>query len=90
MLTVTENAKEELKRTLLAHTDDPEKALRLKLKELGQLGLVLGREAEGDCVIEQDGFKVLLVGSDIAELVEDVTIDVRDTPDGPKLSVLRK
>lgn len=90
MLTVTENAKKELKRTLLAHTDDPEKAIRLKLKKPGQFGLVLGREAKGDQVIEQDRFKVLLVGSDIAELLKDVTIDVCDTPDGPQLSVLRK
>lgn len=90
MLTVTENAKKELKRTLLARTDDSEKALRLKLKEPGQLGLVLDKEREGDRVVEQDGFKVLLVGSDIAELYKDVTIDVRDTPEGAKLTVLRK
>lgn len=90
MLTVTENAKQELKSILLARADEPEKVLRLKLKEPAQVGLVLDEEREGDHVIEQDGFKLLLVGNDVAESFKGITIDVRDTADNPKLTELRK
>lgn len=87
MLTVTDNAKQELKKTLLAHTDDPEVSLRLELKPPGQFGLVLDREAEGDQVVEHEGIKVLLVAAELAPAVEGITLDVQDTPDGPKLAV---
>ena len=88
--TVTENARQELKKKLIAHADDPEIGIRLEAIPPDQVHLVLSREREGDQVIEYDGFKVLLVGKDIAEPLRGITIDVRDTPDGPKLSVLRK
>ena len=61
MLTVTESAKQLLKETLSAHTDDLEMSLRLSLKEPGQLEIVLGREAEGDQVVEHRGAKVLML-----------------------------
>ena len=90
MLTVTESAKQLLKKTLLAHTDDPEISLRLSLKAPGQLGIVLDREAEGDQVVEHEGAKVLLVASELAPTVDGVTLDVQDTPDGPKLAVSKQ
>jgi len=89
MVNVTDNAKQELKKKLLAHTDDPEIGLRLAPGASGQLGLLLGREAEGDQVIEHDGLKVLLVGSEIAQRLQDRAIDVQDTPDGPKLVIVK-
>lgn len=87
MLTVTDSAKQLLKETLSAHTDDPEIGLRLELKPPGQLGIVLDREAEGDQVVEHEGAKVLLVGHELTSLLHEVTIDVQATPDGPKLVV---
>lgn len=87
MLTVTDSAKQELKKTLLAHTDDPEVSLRLELKSPGEFGLLLGKEAEGDQVVEYEGTKVLLVASELAPVVEGITFDVQDTADGPKLVV---
>lgn len=90
MLTVTESAKELLTETLLANTDDPEISLRLTLLTLeppGQLGLVLDREAEGDQVVEHEGAKVLLVASELAAVMDGITLDVQDTADGPKLVV---
>lgn len=90
MLTVTESAKQLLKETLLAHTDDPEIGLRLSLKAPGQLGIVLDREAEGDQVVEHEGAKVLLVASGLVPVVDGVTLDVQDTPDGPKLAVSKQ
>lgn len=88
MLTVTESAKQLLKETLQAHTDDPEVGLRLSPGEPGQqLGIVLDREAKGDQVVEHEGAKVLLVPSELAPALDGVTLDIQDTADGPKLVV---
>jgi Fe-S cluster assembly iron-binding protein IscA len=89
VLTVTNEAKQLLLEALLANTDDPEIGLRLALGPGGQLALVLDKEAEGDQVVEHKGSKVLLVGAELAFVVDGVTIDVRDTEDGPRLIVLR-
>ena len=85
MLTVTEGAKQLLKGILTTHSDDPEVGIRLSLKPPGQLGIVLDREAEGDQVVEYEGAKALLVAPELAPVVEGITLDVQDTPDGPKL-----
>jgi len=89
LLTVTDSAKELLKETLLGNTDDPEIGIRLRVGP-GKLGLVLGREAEGDQIVEHDGLKVLLVGQELATILELVTLNVRDTPDGPELILVRR
>ena len=89
MLTVTEAAKQLLKETLLANTDDQEAGLRLTMKSPGQLGLVLDRQSPGDSVIEYEGSKVLLLEHEIAELLKEVTLDVQDTPDGPQLAIFQ-
>ena len=90
MLTVTESAKQLPKETILAHSDDPEAGLRLSMKPPGQLGIMLDSEAEGDQVVEHEGAKVLLVASELAPVIDGVTLDVQDTPDGPKLVVLKE
>jgi Fe-S cluster assembly iron-binding protein IscA len=87
MLKVTESAKQLLKETLTAHSDDPEIGLRLSLKPPGQFGIVLDREAEGDQVVEHEGAKALLVAPELGSVVEGVTLDVQDTPEGPKLVI---
>jgi Fe-S cluster assembly iron-binding protein IscA len=90
MLTVTDNAKDKLMETLLANTDDREIGLRLSMKSPGRLGLVLDRESPTDDVIEHEGLKLLMVGTELVGLLEGATIDVQDTPDGPKLVVLKE
>ena len=85
MLTVTEGAKQLLKGILTSHSDDPEVAVRLSFNPPGEFGIVLDREAEGDLVVEHEGAKALLVASELAPVVETVTLDVQDTPEGPKL-----
>jgi len=87
MLTVTDSAKQHLKELLLARSNDPEFGVRLARKAPGQTELVLDREAPGDQVIEHEGLKVLLVEPELARLLEKATLDVRDTPDGPKLEL---
>lgn len=89
MLTVTESAKRLLKETLINHTDDPEFGLRLVFGPSGQQGVAVDREVEGDQVVEHDGLKVLLVGRELAIIVEGLTIDVQDTFEGPQLAILK-
>ena len=87
MLTVTENAKQLLKGILTAHSDDPEVGIRLSFNPPGEFGIVLDRETEGDQVIEHEGAKALLVAPELASVVEGVTLDVQDTPEGSKLVI---
>ena len=89
MVTVTESAKGLLKEILTAHSDDPKMGVRLASDPQGQLGIVLGKEEPGDLVVEYQGVKALLVASELAPALEEVTLDVEDTDDGPKLAVHR-
>ena len=90
MLTVTEEAKQILKEKLIDNTDDPEMCLRLKGGTGGQLGLVLDKEVPEDYVVEQEGAKVLLVGEELADVVDELTLKTEDTPEGPKLVIRRE
>jgi len=88
MLTVTEGAKQHLKKVLLTHTDDPELGVRLKVDESGEYGLTLDREAEGDQLVEHEGSKVLLVAHEVAERLAELTLDTEDTPEGTRLRLV--
>jgi Fe-S cluster assembly iron-binding protein IscA len=90
MLTVTEDAKQYLKDTLQAHTDDTEMGLRLVSGPPGRLGLTLDREGYGDQIVEHEGAKVLLVAPELAPMVDGITLDVQDTANGPKLIVTKE
>ena len=86
MVTVTDEAREELKRTLAgANLGDPAMALRLAIGDAGDLQLQADVEHEGDQVVEHAGSKVLLLGSDISLLLDGFIIDCEDTDDGPSL-----
>ena len=85
MLTVTESAKQHLRKLLLASTNDPDTGVRLTVKGPGKTGLVLDREGLDDHVVEHEGSKVLLVAPEVAQLVAGATLDTEDTPEGTKL-----
>jgi len=87
MVIVTVSAKEELKKRLLAFTDDPEISLRLLATSEGQLGLLPGKEEEGDEVVEQDRIKVLLIGHELAPILDGMTCDFKDTYDGRRFFI---
>ena len=89
MVTVTEAAKQELRKKLLAHTDEPDVGIRLQSDASGQLGLVPGRESQGDQVVEHEGTKVLLIAPELAATLKGITLDVQETAEGSKL-VIRK
>jgi len=90
MLTVTEDAKQILKEKLLANTEDPELVLRLKRDPGGQLGLVLDRQAPDDYVVEHEETRVLLIGKELADVVDELTLKTEDTPEGSKLVIRRE
>ena len=90
MLTVTEGAKQHLKKALLAGTDDPDLGIRLTVDVSGEYGMALDRETPGDHVVEHEGSKVLLVAHNVAERLAELTLDIHDTPEGARLRLVPK
>lgn len=90
MVTVTEDAKQLLVEMLSSHNvDDPEIALRLVHTPSGGFGLKLGREREGDQVVEHEGSKLLLLGDDVLGDLGEATLDSQETDEGPRLVYCR-
>ncbi len=90
MLTVTEDAKQHLKKALLGGTADPDLGIRLTVDSSGEYGMTLDREAPGDSVVEHEGSKVLLVGREVSDRLADMTLDTHDTPEGARLRLVPK
>lgn len=84
-MVVTEAAKKLLKEKLSANTEETDVYFRLNKDSEDKIGLVLGRETEGDTVVEYEDEKLLLVGKDLATTVENALIDVKETAEGSKL-----
>jgi Fe-S cluster assembly iron-binding protein IscA len=87
MLTVTEQAKDELKKLLAAKVDWPGARLRLVDRGGGRLGLGIDIESPGDIVLEHKGVKLLLVEAGLASKLDDVTLDVDGAADGAELVI---
>ena len=90
MISVTERAKQELKRLLSQKVDWPQARLRLMDRGQGNLGLGIDIEAKGDQIVEYDGIKVLIVEPVLATSLNLVTLDIDDTPDGAELVIYEK
>lgn len=88
MIGVTDRAKEELKNILDSNADDQELSLRLVTNEQGQIGIALDKERPGDNVVEHNGSKVLLVEDALVPHLVGITIDIEDTPEGPRLAIV--
>jgi hypothetical protein len=91
MLHVTHQARTELHgildRILDQRSDSdfaPEQALRLVARG-ARLGLALDSPRGGDEIVEQDGRSVLILDSAVSEFVENLTLDVVETPEGTQL-----
>lgn len=100
MLQVTAQAKNELHGMLMrALADRPRSdpaSLGLRLVpgtsgegKAAQLTLALDAQRQDDQVVEHEGRSVLMLDASTAPLVENLTLDVVDTPEGTRLS-LRK
>lgn len=90
MIAVTERAKQELKRILADREGNSQDGLRLLVSSPGEFGLSTDTEMPGDQVVKHEGVKVLLVEEGLATSLDGVILDVEDTPDGPKLTIVRK
>jgi Fe-S cluster assembly iron-binding protein IscA len=88
MITVTEGAREQLEEILSGKVDNPLAGLRLTLSNPSEFALSVDIESPGDQVVEHNGLKVLLVEQTLADNLNGVTLDVRDTADGPELIVI--
>jgi len=88
MITVTDKAKQELKKTLSENVDTPGAGLRLVSREGGQLGLGVDIEKDDDEVVEFEGSKVLIVEKKLADTLNKITLDVEDTKEGNRLVLL--
>ncbi|MCL4370130.1 MAG: hypothetical protein M1380_04400 [Chloroflexi bacterium] len=51
------------------------------------LGLMLDRPKEGDQVVEYNGKKVLIIDSSTSNLLDGVTLDAVETPEGKRLTI---
>ena len=87
MLQVSDNAKSLLK-DLLDERSDPTHVFRLS-KEGERFGLRFDVPAEGDVVFCHEETDVLTVASDVADSLEGITIDREDSPEGPRLVVVK-
>lgn len=92
MIHITERAERELKKIVLLfeNADLLEARLRLMDRGKGDLGIVADIETAEDRTVEYGGTKVLVIEPELANNIQEVTIDVDDTPDGPELVVSEK
>ncbi|MBI4497000.1 MAG: hypothetical protein HY689_03755 [Chloroflexi bacterium] len=68
-------------------TDQPAPALRLIIQQ-GQAGLALDLPRAGDQVVEQDGQAILLIDTEVGELLSGATLAVQATPQGDQLTLV--
>ncbi len=88
MIAVTERAKQELKRMLSEKVDNPLAVLRLTESHEG-MSLIVDVEMPGDKVVEHESSKILVVEEKLADSLQNVTLDIEDTPEGPELVVVK-
>ncbi len=91
MVTVTDRAKEELRRILDTSSLDSGKLLRLATPPVwtgeGDFGVVIDEEGDQDYAVDFQGLKVLLVDADLAQRLSTSVLDFKDSPDGPRFTL---
>ena len=84
MLTVSDKAAAALHETLEQNSDDDGDILRIAQTEQG-LALAIGREHDGDQIVEHDNTSILAIEPELADALDGATLDLADTPEGPRL-----
>lgn len=91
MMTVTDNAKRQLKQIRDARVLEPGKYLRLATPPTwpgeGDFGIVIDEEREGDVVVEDEGAKLLLIDPVLFQVMRNAVFDCQDSPYGFRFSV---
>ena len=86
MVTVTERAAQLLKEIQEGHEESASKVLRL-VNRGDSFEFAFDEHREGDHIVQSGDTDVLLVGTDVGELLADATIDCQDTPSGPRFTL---
>lgn len=86
MITVTDNAKKQLKQLQVTRVLEPGKYLRLATPPTwsgeGDFGIVIDEEREGDVVVEDEGTKLLLIDPVLFQVMRNAVFDCQDSPSG--------
>jgi len=94
MLEVTAKAKEKLKEALFKeHRADPEIIFRITPIDSmpDRLGIALDKKNGDDQVVEsEEGIKVLLIESHLAQKLEGMVLDYLKTPQGERFKISRR
>ena len=94
MLEVTAKAKEKLREALFEEQRaDPEIIFRITpLHSMpDRLGIALDTDKEGDQVVEsEEGIKVLLIESHLAQKLEGMVLDYQEKPQGKGFKILKR
>jgi len=86
MVTVTDHAAQLLREIQEGHQESASKVLRL-VSRGDSFEFAFDERREGDQIVQSGDADVLLVGTDVAELLGDATIGCQDTPAGPRFTL---
>jgi len=86
MVTVTERAAQLLKEVQAGQEEGPSKLVRLVSRD-DRFEFAFDERREGDQVVQSGDTDVLLVGTDVSELLGEASIDCQDTPTGPRFTL---
>ena len=87
MISITERAKLELRKLLSEKVDCEEARLRLLDRGGGVLGIGLDIEMPGDYIVECGNKRILVIESELASGLDNITLDVDETPEGTELVI---
>jgi len=86
MLTVTDKAAQHLRENLSREEGSPPGTFRIVNSEEGYQ-LTLDEAKEGDQVFEHEGENYLLLDTEVGEALSSATLDVQESPQGPRLAL---
>ena len=89
MINVTEDAKKILETRLSQHTTKNDVGLRLVPKETGKIGLAPDKARKGDQIIKHSDRTLLLVGKEVSDALDGMTLLIEETEEGTKRMALR-
>jgi Fe-S cluster assembly iron-binding protein IscA len=91
MFTVTDSAKEELKRIVEARSIEVGRCLRLAVQPAwpgpGDFGIVIDDEKAEDHTIAHRGAKILLLNEQMLPQLDKSILDYKDTPEGARFTL---
>ncbi|MER3438727.1 MAG: adhesin [Chloroflexota bacterium] len=85
MLRVTEEALDLLEQMRDANNAEENEGVLIFAGPQGELGMALSVPGEFDQVVERNGRVVVIVASNLAEILEGLTLDVEEGPEGTEL-----